>query len=95
MYDINTQRKELDKGMLIANTLKGKMNSQQSKNTLWLVITIKATLKTPIQKFENSIFSFSRTHEAEGKNMKILAAFKGELDAAIKAHKDIPVNYRL
>ena len=30
--DINTQRKELDKGMLIANTLKGKLNTQQSTN---------------------------------------------------------------
>ena len=28
--DINTKRKELDKGMLIANTLKGKLNSQQT-----------------------------------------------------------------
>ena len=32
IYDINTQCKELDKRMLIANTLKGKLNSQQSTN---------------------------------------------------------------
>ena len=48
IFDINTQRIELDKGMLIENTLKGKLNSQQSTNASWLVITIKATLKIPI-----------------------------------------------
>ena len=63
IYDINTQRKELEKGMLIANTLKGKINSQQSMNASWIVNTIKATLKTPIQKFEKPIFSFRRTHD--------------------------------
>ena len=34
IYDKNTQRKELDKGVLIANTLKGKLNSQNLTNTL-------------------------------------------------------------
>ena len=29
IYDKNTQRKELDKGMLISNTLKGKLNSKK------------------------------------------------------------------
>ena len=42
--DINTQRIELDKGVLIANTLKGKLNSQQYTNPSWLVTMIKATL---------------------------------------------------
>ena len=93
-YDINNQRKELDKTMLIASTLKVKLNNQQYTNAPWLVTTIKATLKTPIQKFENPIFSFRRTHEAAVRNSKILAAFKGELGAAIAAHKDSPVNYR-
>ena len=79
--------------MLIANTLKGKWNSQQSINASWLVTTIKSTLKIPIQKFEKPIFSFKRTHEAAVKNIKILAAFKGDLGAAIMAHKDSPVNY--
>ena len=32
IYDINNQRKELDKGMLIANTLKCKLNSKKSPN---------------------------------------------------------------
>ena len=32
IYDIHTQRQELDKGMLIENTLKGKLNSQHSTN---------------------------------------------------------------
>ena len=49
--NINTQQIESDKGMLIANTLKGKLNSQQSTNASWLVTTIRYTLKTPIQKF--------------------------------------------
>ena len=93
IYDINTQRKELDKGMLIANTLKGKLNSQQSTNASWIITTIKATLKIPIQKFEKPIFSFKRTHEAVVRNSKILAASKGDLGAAIAAHKDITVNY--
>ena len=60
--DINTQRQELDKGMLIADTLKGNLNSQQSTSASWLVTTIKTTLKTPIQKSEKNIFLFSRTH---------------------------------
>ena len=54
---------------------------------------IKVTLKIPIQKFENPIFSFKRTYEAAVSNSKILAAFKGGLGAAIAAHKDSPVNY--
>ena len=80
--------------MLIANTLKGKLNSQQSTNASWLVTTIKAKLKTPIHKFEKPIFSFRRTHEAADKNRKILAVFKGELGTAIVSHKDRPINYR-
>ena len=81
--------------MLIANTLKGKLNSQQSTNASWLVTMIKSTLKIPIQKFGKLIFSFKRTHEAAVRNSKILAAFNGDLGAAIAAHKDIPVNYGL
>ena len=79
--------------MLIENTLKGNLNSQQSTNASWLVTTIKATLKTPIQNFEKPIFLFRRTHEATVRNSKILAAFKYDLGAAIVAHKEIPVNY--
>ena len=78
IYDINIQRQELNKGMLIENTLKVKLNSQQKTNTSWLVTTIKAILKTPIQKFENYIFSFRRKPEAVVRNSKILAAFKGD-----------------
>ena len=81
--------------MLIANTLKGKLNSQQSTNASWLVTKIKATLKIPIQKFKNPIFSFNRTHEAAVRNIKILLAFKGDLGAEIADHKDSPVNYGL
>ena len=55
--------------------------------------TIKAIMKTPIQKFEKPIFSFKRTHEAEVRNGKILAAFNGDLGAAIVAQKYSPVNY--
>ena len=79
--------------MIIANTLKCKLNSQQSTNASWIVTTIKATLKIPIQKFEKPIFSFKRTHEASVRNIKILAAFKGDLGASILDHKDSPVNY--
>ena len=50
-------------------------------------------MKTPIQKFEKPIFSFKRTHEAEVRNGKILAAFNGDLGAAIVAQKYSPVNY--
>ena len=32
IYDINIQRRELDKGMLISNTLKGKLTRKQSTN---------------------------------------------------------------
>ena len=93
IYDINIQSQELDKGMLMANNLKVKLNSQQTTNSLWLVTTIKAILKTPIQKSENPIFLFRRTHEAIVRNSKILAAFKAELGAAIAAQKHSPVNY--
>ena len=79
--------------MLKANTLKDKLNSKQSTNASWLVTTIKSTLKIPIQKFGKPIFSFKRTHEAAVRNSKIRAAFKGDLGAAIAAHKDSPVNY--
>ena len=81
--------------MLIANTIKGKLNSQQSTNTSWLVTTIKVTLRIPVQKFEKLILSFKKTHEASVRNMKIHAEFKSDLGAAIAAHKDITVNYRL
>ena len=53
---------------------------------MWLVTTIKAILKTPIQKFEKTIFSFRRTHKAAVRNSKILAAFNGDLGAEIAAH---------
>ena len=79
IYDINIQRQELDKGMLISNTLKGKLNSQQTTKASWLVTTIKAILKTPIQKFVNTIFSFRRKHEAAVRNSKILVTSKGDL----------------
>ena len=39
--DINIQRQEINKGMIIANTLKGKLNSKQKTSTLWIVTTIK------------------------------------------------------
>ena len=48
IYDINIQRQKLDKGMIIVNTLKGKLISQQSTNASWIVTIIKAILKTPI-----------------------------------------------
>ena len=75
--DINTQRIELDKGILISDILKGKLNSQQSTNASWIVTMIKSTLKISIHKFESTIFSFKRTDEAAVRNIKILAAFKG------------------
>ena len=81
--------------MLIANTLKGKLNSQKLTNASFLVTTIKATPKTPIHIFEKPIISFRRTHEAAVSNIKILAAFNGDLGASIVAQQDSPVNYRL
>ena len=62
IHDINIQRQELYKWMIIANTLKVNLISQKTTNTSWLVTTIKAILKTPIQKFEKPIFSFKRKH---------------------------------
>ena len=93
IYDINIQRQELDKGMLIGNKLKGKLSIQQKTNASWLVTTIKKILKTPTQKPEKTIFTFRITHEAEVRNRKIRAAFNSELGAAIAAQKDNPVNY--
>ena len=48
IYDINNQRQELEKRMLIANILKVNLNSQHLTNVSWIVTTIKATLKIPI-----------------------------------------------
>ena len=79
--------------MLTENTLKGKLNSQQTTDASWLVTTIKAIPKTPIQNFENLMFLFRRTHEASVRNKKIFAAFKRDLGAAIAAQNDSPVNY--
>ena len=79
--------------MLTENTLKVNMNSQQKTNALWLLTTIKAILKTPIQKSKKSIFLFRITYESAVRNSKILAAFKGDLGAAIAAQNFIPVNY--
>ena len=76
MYDINIQCQKLYKGMLIANTLKVKLNGQNMMNVSWLVTTIKAILKTHIEKFEMPIFLFSRTHETAVRNSKILVAIK-------------------
>ena len=70
IYNINTQSKELNKGMLTAKPLKVKSNSQQPKNASWILTTIKATLKTQIQIFKKPIFLFRRTHEAAVRNRK-------------------------
>ena len=51
IYGINIQRQELNKRMLLENTLNNKLNSQQKTNVSWLVTEIKAILKTPIQKY--------------------------------------------
>ena len=59
---------------------------------MWVVTKIKAILKTPIQKFENPIFSFRRTHASAVSDSKILAASKCDLGAAIAAQKDRPLN---
>ena len=93
IYDINIQLQELDKGMIIANTLKGNLNSKQLTNSSWLITSIKAIPKTPIQKSEKPIFSFTRTHEAAARNSKIIAAFKDDLGAEIVVQKDRPVKY--
>ena len=94
IYDINIQRHEPKKGLHISNTLKCNLNSQYKMNKSFLVKTIKAILKTPIQEFEKPIFSFRRTHEAAVRNIKIIAAFNGDLGASIAAQKDRTLNYR-
>ena len=74
--------------MIIANTLKVKLNNQQKTNTSWLVIKIKVILKTPIQKIKEPNLSFSRTHEEAVRNSKIIAALKGDLVAEIAVQQD-------
>ena len=73
IYEINIQHQELNKGMHIAKTLKGNLESQQKTNTSGIVKGIKAILKTPIQNLEKPIFLFRKTHEAAVRNSKILA----------------------
>ena len=79
--------------MNIADTLKGELNSQKKTNTSWPVTTIKAILKTPIQKLEKPIFSFRRTNEAEFRNIKIPVSFNGDLGASLAAQNNSPLNY--
>ena len=62
-------------------------------NASWLVTTIKAILKTPIQKFEKPTFSFRIAHEAAVSNSKILVLFNGYLGAAIEAQKVSPLKH--
>ena len=56
IHYINIQHQELDKGVLITNTLKVKLNSQHTTNELWQVTMITAIPKTPIKKSENPVF---------------------------------------
>ena len=56
IYDINNHRQELDKVMLIPNTLQGQLKSQQTTNASWLVTTIKAILKTPNSEIRKALF---------------------------------------
>ena len=50
-------------------------------------------MKIPIQKLDESIFSFKRTNEAAARNRKSLVTYNGNLGAAIKAQTGIPLNY--
>ena len=52
IHDINIQH---NKGMIIENTLKYKLNSQQKTNASWLVTKTTAILKTPNPKSEKPI----------------------------------------
>ena len=47
-----------------------------------------------MNKCESPIFLFRRIHEVDVRNSKIIAAFNGDLGAAIVAKKDSPFNYR-
>ena len=76
IYNINIQRQELDKGMIIANTIKVKLKSQQTTNASWIVTMIKSILNTTIHRLEKPIFSFRLKYEAAVWNSKILAAIK-------------------
>ena len=93
IYDSYIYRQELEKGIYLANILKGKLNRKQKTKTSWLVTTIKQILKTSIHKLDNLIFSFKRTKHATPRNRKILSAFNGNLGAAIEAQKVSPLNY--
>ena len=95
IYDINIQRQKIYKGMLIANTLKDKLNSQQTTNASWLLTMIKAILKTSIQKFEKPIYLFRRTCEVAVRNRKILAAIKRWLRRSDCRTKEHPSRLRI
>ena len=92
MYDVNIQIQELNKGMYISDTLKGKLSRQQKTNTLWLVRTNKGILKTRTHKLEKPIFLFKITNEAAVRNSKTITKFNGDL-AAIVAQKGRTLNY--
>ena len=48
---------------------------------------IKEILKTPIQKLDKPILFFKRTNKATFRNIKILAAFNGDLGTSIMAQE--------
>ena len=98
IHDINIQRHKLNKGILIEKPLKYK--AEQSIEDERIVDSNNnqsgtEDANTEIQKSENPIFSFRRTHESGVRNSKILVEFKVDLSAAVAAQKDRPVNYGL
>ena len=56
IYEINIQRQELNKDMLIVNTLKGKLNSQQKTNTSRPVTKIKSDTEDANSEIRKSHF---------------------------------------
>ena len=55
--------------------------------------TITRLIIKPVQKLGNPVFSFKRTYEATWNNSQILAAFNGNLGAAIETQKGSPIYY--
>ena len=73
--------------------LKGDIYRTQKSNVPRLVTAIKILIIKPISKLSPPVLSFKRTQEAARQIIQILAAFNGNLGAAIESQKGSPLDY--
>ena len=89
----DSQRQDLDKGIKMEKTIKGKLYQKQNSNATWIVTTFKRLIIKPVKKLGKQVLPFKGTQEAAQKNSQILAAFNGNLGSGIEAQMGSPIYY--